>query len=459
MKKSLNTQKTTANCNENSFFYSIFRRQLVLKFISFFVVMLTGVGLKAGDHDTLWTKRIGTVSAVKFSPDGSKVAAGTETGEYYIYNTQTGEELRHYSHKGNGCFDFTYDSKYLCTGGGYSSDSSFDYIKLWDLDSTNSFQAIKDTIKASDINFKAITDIVFSWDNRCFAVSYYLGAGNTSLVIYDRSQNIIFKEFKSKNEASYQHLHFSKDNKYLAASFYLNNNSDKVIIYDVKTWQIIKSYDHPRTIFDVKFSPGGKKLITGCDDGYVRIWDMETFKLDTQYNIEAVYSVDFSKDSKYYFACSGSVLKGYFRKYEITNNKVNYDYDVYDPEYDRYLFFKLDISLDGKYIAGGCRKGLYIFKADLLSSLDGSNSAIEATLYPNPATNNLSIKIELPNNEIYKINITDINGNEIKLIQNEFFDAGEKTFEIDCSSLSAGTYFIKVSSTTFIKTYKLMKVQ
>ncbi len=120
----------------------------------------------------------------------------------------------------------------------------------------------------------------------------------------------------------------------------------------------------------------------------------------------------------------------------------------------------VNISKDNNCIATQFAGNLILYKANwnqtgiIESGEDRSN-----LIYPNPTTNKASFAFTIHKDDIYKIAICDINGNEIRVIQNGYLASGEQDIEVDCSSLASGNYFVKVSSSTFSNTFELLKVQ
>lgn len=79
-------------------------------------------------------------------------------------------------------------------------------------------------------------------------------------------------------------------------------------------------------------------------------------------------------------------------------------------------------------------------------------------LYPNPAKNELNVKIESPVNSEYYIAIFDISGREV--LSNEINTIESTTkISIDISAIQSGMYYLRIMNSTTDKTLKLVKTE
>jgi hypothetical protein len=76
-------------------------------------------------------------------------------------------------------------------------------------------------------------------------------------------------------------------------------------------------------------------------------------------------------------------------------------------------------------------------------------------VYPNPSSGNTSIDFYLTNDETVKIEVIDITGRSIMMVQYGSMDAGQHHITFDASVLSSGVWFIKISTQTSSTTKKL----
>lgn len=132
-----------------------------------------------------------------------------------------------------------------------------------------------------------------------------------------------------------------------------------------------------------------------------------------------------------------------------------------------------DDNADGKYASGITARGLidntaltpvmadfldldYPFSSTPPKAEDEEKAAtrveVEAPaaaagfkIYPNPANNLTNLQFTVPANTGYKVVISDIGGNTIKVLSGGNTSGGFKNLQIDLSSLNNGVYFAKLS--------------
>lgn len=79
--------------------------------------------------------------------------------------------------------------------------------------------------------------------------------------------------------------------------------------------------------------------------------------------------------------------------------------------------------------------------------------------YPNPFNPATKIQFELPKNSMVKINVYDITGKEVRILVNEFRNAGLHEVQFNATNLSSGYYFCKMQAGDFVAVNKMVLVK
>ncbi|NOS84089.1 MAG: T9SS type A sorting domain-containing protein [Ignavibacteria bacterium] len=79
--------------------------------------------------------------------------------------------------------------------------------------------------------------------------------------------------------------------------------------------------------------------------------------------------------------------------------------------------------------------------------------------YPNPFNPSTTIKFDIPNEANVKITVYDMLGKEVKVLADEFTQAGSYEVNFDASMLSSGTYFYKLTADSFNDIKKMVLVK
>src|SRR5690606_1370959 len=83
-----------------------------------------------------------------------------------------------------------------------------------------------------------------------------------------------------------------------------------------------------------------------------------------------------------------------------------------------------------------------------------SSGIVSSNIYPNPAKDNTNLVISMSENSSAVITVTDILGREVINLGNRSLGVGENNIEINTSSLSNGTYLVRIASENGISTKK-----
>ncbi len=120
------------------------------------------------------------------------------------------------------------------------------------------------------------------------------------------------------------------------------------------------------------------------------------------------------------------------------------------------------------YVADG-EDGLYIFRNDLLTSIEKNNHNISKKFeltqnYPNPFNPTTTIKYTIPaavktlhaTSQLVQLKIYDVLGKEVSTLVNKQQSPGNYSVIFDASNLPSGIYFYRLQTASFTKTKKMI---
>ena len=242
----------------------------------------TKVGLPEGAIARLGK---GGINLMRFSPDGTRLAVGTDIG-VWVYDVPDGKETALFTEHPRqvNALAFSTDGKILASGGDINP-----VIQLWDLDTDSQ----RSTLTLPE-GAQSILTLTFAKDN-------------TILISLDKSGYITYWDVATDKKVleivteplSYDAVAVSKDGSTFAAG----DRHGTIQLWDASTeHQFENSGDNPQDqdILALAFSSDKKILASGSEDKTVRLWDTEKrAKIATLNGHEAsVAALAFSPDGK-----------------------------------------------------------------------------------------------------------------------------------------------------------------
>jgi WD40 repeat protein/serine/threonine protein kinase len=106
---------------------------------------------------------------------------------------------------------------------------------------------------------------------------------------------------------------------------------------------------HPDHVLAVAVSPDGKKILTGCKDGNVRLWDAATGQaLGEPLHLHApVHAVAFSQDGRLLLAGAGPIVQSWNHEGQHIGTPLTHESNV----------LAMALTKDGRLLATGCEDG------------------------------------------------------------------------------------------------------
>ena len=142
-------------------------------------------------------------------------------------------------------------------------------------------------------------------------------------------------------------IKLSPNGNYIVISHGLN-----LSLLDFETGKILKRFiGHTDNVWSVNFSPDGKYLASGSNDGTVKLWNIETGKeiRTLTGHTDDVYSVSFSPDGKY---LAGKSYGKSVKVWDVESGKEKITFSGYTGYVGSVSF-----TPDGKYLASGSNDG------------------------------------------------------------------------------------------------------
>ncbi len=229
--------------------------------------------------ESVFNSTFGSILSVVFSPGGDVLAAGTATGDIWIYQAGSGIPLLVCQGHTDGVWSLAFrpDGRVL------ASSSDDQTIRLWNV---STGQCLK-TVEGRTNRVRAVT---FSPDG------YVLASGSDDSVIrlWDVATGQCLKMLSGHTDRVWS-VAFSPDGHTLASG----STDGSIRLWDVATGEYIKSlHGHTNWVRSVVFHPNGRTLASGSDDYTARLWDTESGNcLKTlQAHTNRVWSIAFSPD-------------------------------------------------------------------------------------------------------------------------------------------------------------------
>jgi WD40 repeat protein len=214
------------------------------------------------DHETLprvtnLEGHTGEVYCMAFSPDGKRLASGSEDNTAKVWDFESGKTLLKLGGHEDPvfCLSFSPDGKTLATGAGNK-------VRIWELEHGEILRVLEGHTENFD-------HLIFSSDGKKLAA---VNEGNM-LTIWDieTGKSKLMLEGPTEDVSS---MAFSPDNKMLAAGV---GNVTK--IWDLESAKTVMTLEgHTNNICSVAFSLDCKRLATGDEGKKIIIWDLNNQK-------------------------------------------------------------------------------------------------------------------------------------------------------------------------------------
>ncbi len=162
---------------------------------------------------------------------------------------------------------------------------------------------------------------------------------------------------------------------------------------------------------------------------------------------------------------STSDVSGGNPDWSLESNGIGSNVPIFDLIQDRAIRtdLKQNTDFEGAIYAGTHGRGIFktTSTADYISIDEPQEVAAVAApealnVFPNPATSQVSIGLNLENRSDAKITIRDINGKLVKTLSFKNLDRDTKDLDVDVSRLTSGTYILTLQTGSKVRSGKLI---
>lgn len=269
--------------------------------------------------DCAFSDMFSNILSVAFSPDGALLAAGTATGDIWIYSAQSGVPL----HTFHGHTDGVWSVAFSPDGHLLASGSDDHHVMLWDVASGRCLHVLREhagrvravafdpsgSMLASGSDDRTIRLwTAASWQccaileghrDRVWSVAFHpdgavLASGSTDKTIrlWTVKTGECFKVIEGHTDWV-RSVVFHPSGELIASG----SNDQSARVWDVASGACLRVFrGHSNRVWSIAFSPNGALLASGSEDHTARIWEVATGRaLKTlQHHIHGVRAIVFN---------------------------------------------------------------------------------------------------------------------------------------------------------------------
>ncbi|MEM9092012.1 MAG: NACHT domain-containing protein [Cyanobacteria bacterium P01_F01_bin.53] len=207
--------------------------------------------------DVVFSKKIGYINSVTFSPNGAFLAIGEDRGTIQIWDLSTYQVVKLFVGHSVGVRSvvFSPDSTNLASSG---NDHT---VKIWDWSTGICLQTLKG-------HSNGVWSVAFSPDGTTLASS----STDHTVKVWDWPTGSCLQTLTNHSDVVFS-LAFSSDGTMLASGSY----DQTIKIWDWPTSKCLQTLTgHSNSVWSVAFSPDGTMLASGSHDRTLKIWNVST---------------------------------------------------------------------------------------------------------------------------------------------------------------------------------------
>jgi WD40 repeat protein len=197
-----------------------------------------------------------TIWCVAWSPDGTKIASCSEA-TVFLWDAESGELQSTLAGHSNMVVSLAWSP----IGTKLASASNDKTVIVWDVERGERLQVLES-------NWDGTGNEV-AWSPDGTRLAYSMGGGY--VILWDADTGKTLREIRNPYDGI-EHIAWSPDGTKLAASV-----GDEIVVFDVETGDQLRTLaGHKGIIHSIAWSPDGEKLASGSSDQAIFLWDAET---------------------------------------------------------------------------------------------------------------------------------------------------------------------------------------
>jgi WD40 repeat protein len=311
----------------------------------------------------------GTVTSLSFSPDGQRLVTGADSWQVTIWEVKTRKILTtlNYSSSVQGV-SFSPDGTHIAIGGGSSYGGNNDYtVSLWEIGKPKAQELGKHEGIVNSVSFSPGGGLIISashdrtlrlWDWRGSLLATFQG----------HTQGVSSAVFSYQQEDIKEKLTIISASADKTVRIWNPENIPSLRVDNAKVWSAV-------------FSPGGKYVASGGENGKVKLWSstregkmLQEFSVEEGNATPVIYDIGFSPDGQFMAAVSNNGKLTFWNRKTGSRRTVQVNKTLQNQQ-----VLTLSFSPDSKMVATGSLNGdihLWNLEGTLLRTLKGHSKRV-----------------------------------------------------------------------------------